>query len=138
MASDVAARDNYLTLALFSRRTIEALKEFIQKGSRGRLSTALPAAIESLQAATDSRKNHLTGQGLRVARSYDQVRTINELFPVKERQEMIATLKSLLEEGAENPKVEALQAIKFFYTIENRALRNYRHPAARANSALVK
>jgi hypothetical protein len=34
MASDVAARDNYLTLALFSRRIIEALKD-VQKGKRG-------------------------------------------------------------------------------------------------------
>jgi hypothetical protein len=137
MASDVAARDNYLTLALFSRRTIEALKEFILKGKRERLTSALPAAIESLQAATDSRHS-LTGHGLRVARSYDQVRTINELFPAKERLEMIATLRSLLTEAAPHPRAEVLQAIRFFYAIENRALRNYRHPSPRAESASVK
>ena len=137
MASDVAARDNYLTLALFSRRTIEALKEFVQKGNRGRLATALPAAIESLQAATDSHQ-HLTGYGLRVARSYDQVRTINELFPAEQRIGMIETLKSLLEEAAQDPKAEALEAIKFFFAIENRALRNYRHPSPRAHSASAK
>ena len=137
MASDVAARDNYLTLALFSRRTIEALKEFVQKGTRERLMSALPAAIESLQAATDSR-HHLTGHGLRVARSYDQVRTINELFPAKERLEMITTLQSLLDDAAQHTKEEALQAIRFFYTIENRALRNYRHPSPRAHSSAGK
>jgi hypothetical protein len=60
MAADTAARDNYLTLALFSRRIIEALKELVQKGERQRLDSALPAAIESLQAATNSRQ-HLTG-----------------------------------------------------------------------------
>lgn len=134
MASDVAARDNYLTLALFSRRIIEALKDLIKKGARERLQSALPAAIESLQAATDSRQ-HLTGYGLRVARSYDQVRTINELFPESERLGMIGTLKSLLDNPTPNPE-EAAHAIKFFYTIENRALRNYRHPSPRAHSTL--
>jgi hypothetical protein len=134
MASDVAARDNYLTLALFSRRIIEALKELVQKGKRERLHSALPAAIESLQAATDSRQ-HLTGYGLRVARSYDQVRTINELFPESERLGMIETLKSLLGNETPDPE-EAKQAIRFFYTIENRALRNYRHPSPRAHAAV--
>jgi hypothetical protein len=133
MASDVAARDNYLTLALFSRRIIEALKDVVQKGKRERLESALPAAIESLQAATNSRQ-HLTGYGLRVARSYDQVRTINELFDENVRLGMIETLKSL--RGNENPdRTKAMQAIKFFYTIENRALRNYRHPSPSAHSA---
>jgi hypothetical protein len=134
MASDVAARDNYLTLALFSRRIIEALKELVQKGKRERLQSALPAAIESLQAATDSRQ-HLTGYGLRVARSYDQVRTINELFPESVRLGMIETLKSLQANETPDPE-EAKQAIRFFYTIENRALRNYRHPSPRAHAAV--
>jgi len=134
MASDVASRDQYLTFALFSRSIIEALKELVQQGKRERLQTALPAAIDSLQAATDSRHHHLSGYGLRVARSYDQIRTINDLFSQAERLSMINTLKSLQEDGAGagDAKQEALDAIKFFYTIENRALRNYRHPSPRA------
>jgi hypothetical protein len=131
MAHDVAARDNYLTLALLSRRIIEALKDLVAKNKRERLTTALPAAIESLQAATDSR-HHLKGYGLRVARSYDQVRTINELFPKEARIEMIGVLTALLEDTAPNAEQEALKAIDFFYTIENRALQNYRHPSPRA------
>lgn len=135
MASDVISRDHYLTLALFSRRIIEALSELVRSGKRARLRTALPAAIQSLEAATDSR--HPSGYGLRVVRSYDQVRTINELFPEKEeRVRMINKLKALL--TVSNPIVEkeaALEAIKFFYAIENRALRNYRHPSPRASRA---
>jgi hypothetical protein len=130
MASDVAARDSYLTLALFSRRIIEALKDLVVKNKRVRLKSALPAAIESLQAATDSR--HLSGYGLRVARSYEQVRTINELFPKQARIEMIEVLKALLDDTSPNAEEEALRAIEFFYTIENRALQNYRHPSPRA------
>lgn len=130
MASDVAARDNYLTLALFSRRIIEALKDLVLKHKRDRLKSALPAAIESLLAATDSR--NLSGYGLRVARSYDQVRTINELFPTQARIEMIEVLKALLNNTAPNADEEALRAIDFFCTIENRALQNYRHPSPRA------
>lgn len=133
MASGVASRDHYLTLALFSRRIIEALKELALQGKSERLRTALPAAIESLQAATDSR-HHLTGYGLRVARSYDQVRTINELFPEKEdRLGMIETLKSLQGDVTPDVQAKAVEAIKFFFAIENRALRNYRHPSPRAH-----
>jgi hypothetical protein len=130
MASDVAARDNYLTLALLSRRIIEALKDLVVRNERQRLNSALPAAIESLQAATNSR--HLSGYGLRVARSYDQVRTINELFTKEHRVEMIAALQSLLDGTAIDANDEAIKAIDFFRTLENRALHNYRHPAPRA------
>jgi hypothetical protein len=138
VTSGVASRDHYLTLALFSRRIIEALKELVQQGKRERLQTALPAAIESLQAATDSR-HHLTGYGLRVARSYDQVRTINELFPQKEdKLGMIETLKSLQGDATPDVHAKAVEAIKFFYAIENRALRNYRHPSPRAHISSTK
>jgi hypothetical protein len=132
VASDVASRDHYLTLALFSRRIIEALRELVRSGRRERLQSALPSAIESLQAATDSRK--LSGYGLRVVRSYDQVRTINELFPRKQdRVGMIKTLQALQGDiSLVAQKEAALKAIQFFYTIENRALRNYRHPSPRA------
>src|SRR5579864_1301693 len=94
MASDIASRDHYLTLALFSRRIIEALREFSKSGKRVRLKSALPAAIESLQAAAGTR--HPTGYGIRVTRRYDQVRTINELFPdTRVRTNMIKTLRKL-------------------------------------------
>lgn len=66
MASDVASRDHYLTLALFSRRIIEALRELIRSGKRERLRAVLPAAIESLEAATG---HHPSGYGLRVVRT---------------------------------------------------------------------
>jgi len=135
VASDVASRDHYLTLALFSRRIIEALRELVRNGKREQLENALPQAIDSLQAATDSRQ--LKGYGLRVVRSYDQVRTINELFPNKQdRVTMINTLKSLQEDiDPTSRKAAALRAIQFFYAIENRALRNYRHPSPRAARA---
>jgi hypothetical protein len=107
MASDVAARDNYLTLALLSRRIIEALKDLVLKNKRDRLKSALPAAIQSLQAATDSQR--VTGYGLRVARSYDQVRTINELFPKQDRIAMIGVLEALLDDKAPSAHEEALK-----------------------------
>ena len=133
MASNAASRDHYLTLALFSRRIIEALRELVRSGKRDRLQIALPAAIESLQAATDSR--HPRGYGLRVVRSYDQVRTINELFPNREdRVRMIETLKTLRKNISPAAQTDAArQAIEFFYAIETRALRNYRHPSPRAS-----
>jgi len=127
MASDIA-RDHYLTLALFSRRIIEALREFSKSGKRTRLKTALPAAIESLEATTNAR--HPTGYGIRVRRRYDQVRTITDLFPDTERSKMIRKLKRLEANwDSDAQRKVANEAARFFYTIENRALRNYRHPS---------
>jgi hypothetical protein len=135
MASDVASRDQYLTLALFSRRIIEALREFSKSGKRTRLKSALPAAIDSLRAATGT--HYPTGYGIRVTRRYDQVRTINELFPDERvRTKMIKTLQKLESDGiSEAQKEAAREAVYFFYAIENRALRNYRHPSPPSSRA---
>jgi hypothetical protein len=132
-ASD--SRSQYLSLALFSRQIIEALLELVRSGDRVKLSKALPNAIESLQAATDSRTAALTSVVSRIATSYDQVRTIDDLFPEDDRRKMIQTLQSLHTESADlaAQKAHALQAIRFFYKIENRSLRNSRQPSPRAS-----
>jgi hypothetical protein len=61
--------------------------------------------------------------------------TIDELFRPEDRRQMIQTLKAL---EIANPDLEeqrnrALLAIEFFYKIENRALRNSRHPSPGAS-----
>lgn len=129
------SRSQYLSLALFSRQIIEALLELVRTGDRARLSGALPNAIESLQAATDSRSAALSAAASRVATSYDQVRTIDDLFPEDERRRMIDVLRSLQGQGGgpEDEKDRALEAIRFFYRIENRALRSSRQPSPRAS-----
>jgi hypothetical protein len=129
MASAPASRDNYLTLALFSRNIIDGLRDLVEGGSRRQLNRVLPEAIESLQAATDGQQASLKGIGLRMVQNYDQVRTINEVFPRKQdRNRMIRTLRALQASSRpDREKDEAMNAIKFFYAIENRALRNYRH-----------
>lgn len=131
-ASD--SRSQYLSLALFSRQIIEALLALIRSGDRVKLARALPNAIQSLQAATDSRNAALSSVTSRIVTSYDQVRTIDELFPEEDRRRMIETLRALSTESAEQgaEKNRALEAIRFFYKIENRALRNSRQPKPRA------
>jgi len=133
-ASD--SRSQYVSLALFSRQIIDALLELVRTGSRVKLSKALPNAIESLQAATDSRSAALSSSAAtRIATSYDQVRTIDELFPEDSRREMIETLRSLYTEGAD-PAIQrdrAIKAMDFFYKIENRALLNSRQRSPRTS-----
>lgn len=49
---------------------------------------------------------------------------------------MIKKLKALRTDSSPTVEKEAaLEVIKFFYAIENRALRNYRHPSPRASRA---
>jgi hypothetical protein len=130
MAPAPVSRDNYLTLALFSRNVIDGLRDLVESGKRRRqLNEVLPEAIESLQAATDGQQGSLKGGGLKMVQNYDQVRTINEVFPKKQdRNQMIRTLKALQTGGQPTSQRDAaIRAIEFFYAIENRALRNYRH-----------
>jgi hypothetical protein len=129
------SRSQYLSLALFSRQIIDALLDLVRSGNREKLAKALPDAIGSLEAATDSRNAIPSAVASRIVTSYDQVRTIDELFPPDDRREMIQTLRAL---ETANPdlgaqRVSALRAIEFFYKIENRALRNSRHPSPRAS-----
>jgi pyruvate-formate lyase len=130
MSPSPVSRDNYLTLALFSRNVIDGLRDLVESGKRRRQFTdILPEAIESLQAATDGQQQNLRGDALSIVQNYDQVRTIAEVFPRKQdRNRMIKTLKAL-KTGTVNANKQsaAMEAIHFFYAIENRALRNYRN-----------
>ena len=128
------SRSQYLTLALFSRQIIEALLDLVRTGGREKLASALPNAIQSLQAATDSRNAALSPVTARIATSYDQVRTIDELFPQDARRGMIQTLEALGQKSTDRQaeKEQALEAIRFFYKIENRALRSSRQSATRS------
>ncbi|MGH9440070.1 MAG: hypothetical protein ACRD22_19900 [Terriglobia bacterium] len=122
------SRSQYLSLALFSRQIIDALLELVRNGNRERLGKALPDAIESLQAATDSKNVALSPVASRIATSYDQIRTIDELFPPAARRQMIQTLENLKAPNlnTDQQRSSAIQAIEFFYKIENRALRDSR------------
>jgi hypothetical protein len=135
MATFHDSRSQYLSLALFSRQIIDALLDLARSGNREKLGKALPDAIESLEAATDSRNVTLSPAASRIVTSYDQVRTIDELFPQEDRRQMIQTLKALATPNLDlaEQRTSALRAIEFFYKIENRALRNSRHPSPRAS-----
>ena len=95
MAAFHDSRSQYLSLALLSRQIIDALLDLVRSGDREKLGKALPDAIESLEAATDSRNAALSTAASRIVASYDQVRTIDELFPLDDRRRMIETLRSL-------------------------------------------
>src|SRR5713101_5708731 len=103
MAPAPVSGDNYLTLALFSRNVIDGLRDFVESGKRRQqFQEVLPEAIESLQAATDGQQGHLRGDGLKMVQNYDQVRTINDVFPKKQdRNRMIRTLKALKVAGVQ-------------------------------------
>jgi hypothetical protein len=129
MAPGPVSRDSYLTLALFSRNVIDGLRDLVESGKRRKqFLSVLPEAIHSLQAATDGQQRSIRGDALRIVQNYDQVKTINEVFPKKQdRNKMIRTLKALHAGSSHSQHVAAMEAIRFFYAIENRALRNYRN-----------
>src|ERR1700674_95892 len=95
MATFHDSRSQYFPPALFSRQIIDALLDLVRSGNREKLGRALPDAIESLAAATDSRNAALSPAASRIVTSYYQVRTIDELFPQEDRRQMIQPLRAL-------------------------------------------
>jgi hypothetical protein len=137
MATFHDSPSQYLSLVLFSRHIIDALLDLVQSGNREKLGSALPLAIESLEAATDSGNAALSPAASRIVASYDQVLSIDELFPQEERRQMIQTLKALqiADSDLEEQRGRALRAIEFFSKIENYAVRNSMRPSPRVARA---
>jgi len=115
-------------MALFSRRLISALLDFVRNNTSERLQSSLDDAITSLRYATEPGIGSIAAQRA-VFDSYEQLKTLEELFPEKmDRERMLGTLNQLRHPGPEvdreTMRKAAKSAIDFFLKIENRALRN--------------
>ncbi len=125
------ARSRYLALALASRKALHSLDAYIEQGKRdAQLENTLEEVIASLKATKATRDAvNLFGPVPKVSpfTNYEQLLTLEEVVSDLKSQNVIENLVSLLTPDAneESRRRNASEAVKFFYTLENRALHHY-------------
>ena len=125
------ARSRYLALALASRKALRSLDDYIEKGKPDQqFADIVTEVIDSLKATRDARDaNNLFGPVPKVSpfRNYEQLLTLEEVVSDLKDQDVIENLAKLLKPHPDENslKANATEALKFFYTLENRALHHY-------------
>jgi hypothetical protein len=132
MIADAEVRERYLSLALDSRKIIDALVVFVEDGRRvPDLEPSLQDAVESLRRASGE---HNIFSPLRTElglEHYEQIRMVDEVSgSVDKQKSIISKLSNVLAANAdpELQKSSAFDAIDFFYVLERRALHHYSQP----------
>jgi len=124
-------RAPYLSIGVFAQKMIDGLIAFVEFGRRENLDALLAEALESLKAATGGEEDRTSYDGVRPLVSYERMRTYREVIPTHERREgIVEALDSLLKQrgNQKQQRKSAEAAIRFFYDLEARALRNFDQP----------
>ena len=121
----------YLSIGVFAQKMIDGLIEFVETGKRANLENYLGEGLASLKAATGEKKADTGRAGMHALPSYEQMRTFNEVIATPERRDkIIEAIDGLLKQrgSAKQQRKNAEMAIRFFYELETRALRNFDQP----------
>jgi hypothetical protein len=126
MPVDLQGRGQYLELALFSQNVVSALLEFVDKDREDRLEPSLNEALTSLNAVTSDDLNRLVGERVAAFSSYEQLKTLNEVWSkddIKEAAEVISRL--LRAPKPSKKKADAERLVDLFSKLQKQALRRH-------------
>jgi len=120
----------YLSIGVFAQKIVDSLIKFIETGNSENLDAHLPEALASLKAATGEERSPDGPRSMHALPSYEQLRTFNEVATPERRKEIVGVLENLLDKrgSLKQRRRSAEKAVRFFYTLENRALRNFDQP----------
>jgi hypothetical protein len=124
---DLQDRAQYLSLALFSKKVVSALMEYVDENKSARLKPSLSEALESLLHA----KHPSVSSRQRVAafNSYEHLRTLEEVWSAKDRGKAIRMIRAVIR-APKSPKTKAVadELIHLFSELQNQALWNFEQP----------
>lgn len=124
--SDMGARIRYLSLALFSRKVVDALSEYLDKGAQERLASELPTYRDYLKAFEEGLRPGRP-PAVRAMTHYEQVRTLDEVRNKYnyDLSRLASDLEVLSTQGVprKEKRKRAEEARKFFALLETQALR---------------
>ncbi len=129
MSSESEIRSRYLALALDTRRVIDTLIVFVDKGTRSQgFDDSLQQVIDSLEATEKREVFSPLRNRLAFSEYYEQVRTVHEALKPGEMGRIIQKLSIIKSKQAalDQQKNDAFEAIKLLSAIESRALYYYR------------
>ena len=128
-------RAQYLSLALFSQKIVSALMEFVDENKSKKLKPSLDDALGSLlqmKTASIKPRKRVAAFG-----SYEQLRTLEEVWSAKERAEAIRIIRVILR-APKSPQAKPLanKLIKLFSKLQNQALWNFEQPTPVSDSVM--
>ena len=131
MPIDLQGRTQYLELALFSQNVVGALLDFLDKDQDERLAKYLKDARASLDAVNSGDLNKLLGERIAAFSSYEQLRTLKEVWSEDDQKAAAAMIRDLLAPAKKvaAKKEMAERLVKLFSKLQNQALRHFEQPA---------
>jgi hypothetical protein len=131
---DLQDRVQYLSLALFAQEVISVLADYVDENESRRLKTALKEALISLSGAESA-----SVYSQRAFASYEQFRTLEEVWKLEERAEAKRMIQVILRDP-ENPKAKpaANGLINLFSKLQDQALWNFKQPRPVSLGAMQK
>ncbi|MFL6439452.1 MAG: hypothetical protein ACJ71Q_17890 [Terriglobales bacterium] len=121
-------RAQYLSLALFAQNVISALMEYVDEDKIGKLRPSLSDALASVKQAEEQTSNSTPNRVIAL-NSYEQLRTIDEVWDHNQRTKAVALMTGILSspQGAKT-KARAEELISLFSKLQSQALWNYEQP----------
>jgi len=123
---DFQDRAQYLSLALFSQKVVSALMEYVDENKGKELESSLAEALDSL---VHSGRSPASSQKVAAFSSYEQLRTLEEVWSNKDRLKAIRMIRKVMS-APKDPKTKALanELIELFSELQNQALWNFEQP----------
>lgn len=123
---DLQDRSQYLSLALFSQKIVSALVAYADDNKSDQLRSALTEALDSL---LQTNRPTVAAQRPVAFTSYEQLRTLGEVWSPKERKEAIRLIRAIVR-SPRDPKSKSLanKLIDLFARLQNQALWNFEQP----------
>lgn len=124
---DLQDRAQYLSLALFAQQIVSVLMEFVDERKSSKLASTLNEALVSLQRAKDP--TALSRLKAAAFGSYEQLRTLEEVWSGKDRARAAKMIKVILRAPKSlRARKVADQLIDLFSELQNQALWNFEQP----------
>ena len=124
---DLQDRAQYLSLALFAQEVVSVLTDYVDENNSQKLRTALKNALDSLKGAErGSASSHRRAAAFT---SYEQLRTLGEVWKPVQRDEAKRMIQTILREPQNSkakPAAESL--IDLFSKLQDQALWNFEQP----------
>jgi hypothetical protein len=123
---DMQDRAQYLSLALFAQEVVSVLIEYVDENDTRKLKTPLEDALSSLEGAETAA---VSSQRRAAFTSYEQLRTLDEVWKPGERDEAKRMIQRILSKP-ENPRAKpaANKLIDLFSKLQDQALWNFEQP----------
>src|SRR5271166_4191753 len=123
---DLQDRAQSLSLALFAQEVVSVLMEYVDENRSEKLKAALQEALNSLEGAEST---SLPSRGVAAFATYEQLRTLEEVWKRKERDKAKRMIQTILRDpGNPRTKPAANNLIELFSKLQDQALWNFEQP----------